>query len=191
MYVDATLGFSSSLACAAVVVHRTEVVSTNLLPILHPLLFHTASAPSCARSLFFCSANKPLTVLISAVASVYRILQAVVIISILLQFLNKIDRQDLKPAVWKGAFVGMFGAIAVGIAFIIAFYEAGEQFFTGRTEYIVEAILVRLKCSSGCTVNTPHVFLSPHIPYISYGSQLDDYASRYFPELKSFCCFFN
>jgi len=68
--------------------------------------------------------------------------QAVVIISILLQFLNKIDRQELKPAVWKGAFTGMFGAIAVGIAFIIAFYEAGEQFFTGRTEYIVEAILV-------------------------------------------------
>lgn len=60
----------------------------------------------------------------------------------LLQFLNKIDRHDLKPAVWKGAFVGLFGAIAIGVAFIIAFYETNEQFFKGNTEYIVEAILV-------------------------------------------------
>ena len=69
------------------------------------------------------------------------------IISILLQFLNKIDRQDLKPAVWKGAFAGMFGAIGIGIAFIIAFYATNEQFFQGRTEYIVEAILVSLMVS--------------------------------------------
>ena len=72
----------------------------------------------------------------------FRVCQAVVIISILLQFLNKIDRQELKPAVWKGAFAGLFGAIAIGVAFIIAFYETNEQFFQGRTEYIVEAILV-------------------------------------------------
>ena len=64
------------------------------------------------------------------------------IISVLLQFLTKIDRQELKPAVWKGAFVGLFGAIAIGVCFIIAFYETNEQFFTGDTEYIVEAILV-------------------------------------------------
>lgn len=69
-------------------------------------------------------------------------LQAVVIISVLLQFLNKIDRQELKPAVWKGAFAGLFGAIAIGVCFIIAFYETNEQFFKGNTEYIVEAILV-------------------------------------------------
>ena len=75
-------------------------------------------------------------------ASPYRILQAVVIISVLLQFLNKIDRQDLKSAVWKGAFMGLFGAIAIGVGFIIAFYETNEQFFTGNTEYVVEAILV-------------------------------------------------
>eukprot|EP00752_Nemacystus_decipiens_P008780 g7834.t2 len=68
-------------------------------------------------------------------------IEAVVIISILLQFLNKIDREDLKPAVWKGAFAGMFGAIGIGVAFIIAFYATNEQFFQGRTEYIVEAIL--------------------------------------------------
>lgn len=68
--------------------------------------------------------------------------QAVVIISVLLQFLNKIDRQDLKPAVWRGAFAGLAGAIAIGVCFIIAFYETNEQFFTGETEYIVEAILV-------------------------------------------------
>ena len=72
--------------------------------------------------------------------------QAVVIISVLLQFLNKIDRQDLKPAVWKGAFAGLIGAIAIGICFIIAFYETNEQFFTGNTEYIVEAILVGSVC---------------------------------------------
>eukprot|EP00904_Undaria_pinnatifida_P006938 jgi/Undpi1/3374/HiC_scaffold_15.g06747.m1 len=69
-------------------------------------------------------------------------IEAVVIISVLLQFLNKIDRHDLKPAVWKGAFAGLFGAIAIGVCFIIAFYETNEQFFTGNTEYIVEAILI-------------------------------------------------
>jgi len=87
--------------------------------------------------------------------------QAVVIISILLQFLNKIDRQDLKPSVWKGAFAGMFGAIAIGIAFIIAFYEAGEQFFTGRTEYIVEAILVSFPSSSVVVVDAARTFRFP------------------------------
>eukprot|EP00904_Undaria_pinnatifida_P006939 jgi/Undpi1/3375/HiC_scaffold_15.g06748.m1 len=69
-------------------------------------------------------------------------IEAVVIISVLLQFLNKIDRHDLKPAVWKGAFAGLFGAIAIGVCFIIAFYETNEQFFKGNTEYIVEAILM-------------------------------------------------
>lgn len=80
--------------------------------------------------------------------------QAVVIISILLQFLNKIDRQELKPAVWKGAFAGAFGAIAIGIGFIIAYYQTEEQFFTGRTEYVVEAILVRSHLSRKCCCTT-------------------------------------
>lgn len=65
----------------------------------------------------------------------------------LLQFLNKIDRPELKPAVWKGAFTGLAGAIAIGVCFIIAYYETNEQFFKGETEYIVEAILVRTKCT--------------------------------------------
>lgn len=64
------------------------------------------------------------------------------IISVLLQFLDKINRQDLKPAVWKGAFTGLFVAIAVGVGFIIAFYETGKAAFKGNTEYIVEAVLV-------------------------------------------------
>ena len=38
--------------------------------------------------------------------------------------------------------MGLFGAIAIGVGFIIAFYETNEQFFTGNTEYVVEAILV-------------------------------------------------
>lgn len=73
------------------------------------------------------------------------------IISVLLRFLEKINREDLKPAVWKGAFVGLFSAIAIGVGFIIAFYETGKALFTGSTEYIVEAILVSLGANYRCS----------------------------------------
>ena len=61
-----------------------------------------------------------------------------------------VPQQDRPPgpeAGRLGAFAGMFGAIGIGIAFIIAFYATNEQFFQGRTEYIVEAILVSLMVS--------------------------------------------
>lgn len=76
------------------------------------------------------------------------------IISVLLRFLEKIDRRDLKPAVWKGAFIGMFIAIAVGIAFVIAFYETGKAAFTGSQEYVVEAVLVSMKGTAVVLENT-------------------------------------
>ncbi|CAM9234162.1 unnamed protein product, partial [Discosporangium mesarthrocarpum] len=69
-------------------------------------------------------------------------IEAVVIISVLLRFLEKIDRKELKPAVWKGSFVGLGLALVFGVGFIIAFYQTSEQFFQGNAEYIFEGILM-------------------------------------------------
>lgn len=70
-----------------------------------------------------------------------------IIVSVLLRFLDNIGRDEVKPSVWKGAFLGLFIAASTGVGFIIAFYETGKAAFTGDTEFVVEGVLVRAENS--------------------------------------------
>lgn len=69
-------------------------------------------------------------------------LEACIIISILLKFLDKIDKAHLKKDVWIGSILGLVIAIAAGVAFIIAFYAVGENFFVGKQEKLFEGFLM-------------------------------------------------
>jgi FTR1 family protein len=67
--------------------------------------------------------------------------EACVIIAVLLKFLDKVDKRQLRRDVWLGAFAGLAVAIIAGVSLIIAFYAVDKNFFVDKQEQLFEGIL--------------------------------------------------
>ncbi|KAK9865546.1 hypothetical protein WJX84_002270 [Apatococcus fuscideae] len=69
------------------------------------------------------------------------VLEAVVIVTILLQLCTKLKAHRLKKFVWAGALTGTGCAIIVGIVIIIVFYTASGSVFNGDGKIVFESFL--------------------------------------------------
>lgn len=72
------------------------------------------------------------------------VLEAVVIVTILLQLCAKLKANRLKKWVWAGAITGVAIAITVGVIIIIVFYTASSSVFNGDGKLIFESFLFLL-----------------------------------------------
>mmetsp|Transcript_21305 Transcript_21305/g.27958 ORF Transcript_21305/g.27958 Transcript_21305/m.27958 type:complete len:351 (+) Transcript_21305:222-1274(+) len=75
------------------------------------------------------------------------VLEAAIIISVLLQYLDKVGKTELKRDVWIGTAIGLGLAILMGIIFISIFYAAKNNLFTGEAEALFEGVLMLLACA--------------------------------------------
>ena len=73
-------------------------------------------------------------------------IEAALIISVLLGFLRKAGAREREREVWLGAGAGVLASILFGLIFIVAYYAAKEELFTGNAAYIFEAIMSFLAC---------------------------------------------
>ena len=69
-------------------------------------------------------------------------LEASVIVSIILKFLDKIGKPELKRDVWLGTLAGFVCALAVGIGFVSAYYTLNKRVFVGKTEQLFEGFVM-------------------------------------------------
>ncbi len=71
-------------------------------------------------------------------------LEAAVVVSILLQYLERSELPNLKKHVWCGVAVGFLLAAALGGGVIAAYHTIGKNYFTGKTEEIFEGFMMVL-----------------------------------------------
>ena len=70
--------------------------------------------------------------------------EACVVLAVMLKFLDKINRPELKKHVWLGAGLALLIACIVGVGFIIAYYEASKEILTGKGEQIFEGTMTMI-----------------------------------------------
>lgn len=73
-------------------------------------------------------------------------LEAAVVVSVLLQLVEKMKMQKLKKHVWIGALTGVAISIVIGVVFIILFYVAGSKIFTGNSQAIFKGVVSWIAC---------------------------------------------
>ena len=73
-------------------------------------------------------------------------IEAALIISVLLGFLRKAGMPEREKEVWIGAGLGVLASLLFGVIFIIAYYTAKENLFTGNAAYIFEGIMSLIAC---------------------------------------------
>jgi high-affinity Fe2+/Pb2+ permease len=69
-------------------------------------------------------------------------LEASVIVSIMLKFLDKVARPELKRDVWIGTLAGFLCALAVGVGFVSAYYTLNKNYFVDKTEQLFEGFVM-------------------------------------------------
>lgn len=70
--------------------------------------------------------------------------EAAVVLSIMLQLLNRLNYRTLKRQVWWGVFAGIGCSAIVGVVFIVIFYVLGNKVFSGNPEMIFKATILIL-----------------------------------------------
>ncbi|PSC73283.1 Plasma membrane iron permease [Micractinium conductrix] len=73
-------------------------------------------------------------------------LEAAVVVSVLLQLVEKMRMPQLKKHVWFGALAGVAVSIVIGIVFIVLFYVANEKLFTGDSQAIFKGVISWVAC---------------------------------------------
>lgn len=68
-------------------------------------------------------------------------LEAAVVVSVLLQMVEKMRMPQLKKHVWIGALTGVAISIVIGVVFIVLFYVAGSKIFTGNSQSIFKGVV--------------------------------------------------
>lgn len=68
-------------------------------------------------------------------------LEAAVVVSVLLQLVEKMNMRQLKKHVWIGALAGVAISIVIGIVFIIIFYVANSKIFSGHAQSIFKGVV--------------------------------------------------
>jgi len=74
------------------------------------------------------------------------VLEAGIIVSVLLQYLEKTQRPELKRDVWIGTGIGLAVAVVLGVIFVAVFYIAKDNIFTGSAEALFEGVLMLAAC---------------------------------------------
>jgi len=67
-------------------------------------------------------------------------IEACLIISILIQILNKLNLYKLKKAIWHGVWLGCFTSILLGICVIVLFHKLNNNIFSGTSKHVFEGI---------------------------------------------------
>lgn len=68
-------------------------------------------------------------------------LEAAVVVSVLLQLVEKMKMRQLKKHVWIGALGGVAISVVIGIVFIILFYVANSKIFSGHAQSIFKGVV--------------------------------------------------
>ncbi|KAL4423883.1 hypothetical protein ABPG75_001184 [Micractinium tetrahymenae] len=68
-------------------------------------------------------------------------LEAAVVVSVLLQLVEKMKIRQLKKHVWIGALTGVAISVVIGIVFIILFYVANNKIFSGHAQSIFKGVV--------------------------------------------------